>query len=93
MPHLSHENFKEQLKSQKELDILIEEELIEDFFKESNKKEKDEKNKIITSGGWVKKYGKKFREDIVEKHPELIELYRDDPAEAKKQIKKILYKK
>lgn len=73
----SHENFKEQSKSQKELDILIEEELMEESNLEPEK--------------WVKKYGRKFRDDIVEKHPELIEFYRSKPKKAKEEIKKILY--
>ncbi len=88
MPELSHENFKKQPCSQEELDLLIEEGLIEDFIKKGNKKDKEGKR---TPEGWIIKYGRKFREEIAKKRPELVELYRDDPEKAKKQIKKILY--
>ncbi len=77
MPKRFPEDFKEQPKSEKKLDFLIEEKLMEESNLEPEK--------------WVKKYGEKFRDEIAEKRPELIELYRDSPENAKKKLKKILY--
>ena len=86
----SHRNLEKQPRSQEELDLLIEEGLIEDFIKEGNEKDEEDKR---TPERWVIKYGRKFRNKIAKKRPELIELYRNNPEEAKKQIKKILYGK